>query len=206
MRHTAKQLARALVMLLFLCSGCVNLERDTPARHYFVIEIPHSANPGPSASDQVLLVSDLRISPRYADKSFVYRISDAGYESDYYNQFLTSPDIMITEELRRGLAMSPQFKFVVGPSNSLQSDYDLEGSINNLYGDFRDLNHPTAVLEIDFFLYKENGGNHAVVMQKRYMKSVPISERSPEALVKGWGQALQEIVMALAADLKTANL
>jgi hypothetical protein len=43
-------------------------------------------------------------------------------------------------------------------------------------------------------------------MQKRYVKSVPLKEKSPEALVQGWDQALQQIVTALAGDLKAANL
>jgi hypothetical protein len=35
---------------------------------------------------------------------------------------------------------------------------------------------------------------------------VPLSEKSPEALVKGWDQALADIIAALVADLKAANL
>jgi hypothetical protein len=43
------------------------------------------------------------------------------------------------------------------------------------------------------------------MMQKRYQKSIPISGRSPEALVKGWNEALAEILTALVADLKTVT-
>ncbi len=45
-----------------------------------------------------------------------------------------------------------------------------------------------------------------MVLQKRYVKSVPLGQKSAEALVKGWDRALQEIIAALAADLKAANL
>ena len=62
-------------------------------------------------------MASLRISPRYADRSFVYRTSTAAYEADFYNQFLIAPDSMIGEELRKGLAASELFKYVVGPSN-----------------------------------------------------------------------------------------
>jgi hypothetical protein len=82
----------------------------------------------------------------------------------------------------------------------------LEGSVNALYGDFRNPKQPAAVLEIEFFLYNENTANPGIVTQKRYTKSVALNERSPEALVKGWDQALSEIVAALAADLKTLTL
>jgi len=205
MKHGLTQLGHGILFFL-VCSSCVNLERSAPERHYFVIELPRSADQSAPSGDDVLMVSNLRISPRYADRSFVYRTSDTGYEADYYNQFLASPDVMITEELRKGLAASSQFKFVVGPANPLQPNYALEGSINSLYGDFRNASQPAAVLEMDFFLYRENSNNQGVVLQKRYTKSVPLNAKSPEALVKGWDQALQEVIAALAADLKAASL
>jgi ABC-type uncharacterized transport system auxiliary subunit len=205
MKHGLTQLGYGILFFL-VCSACVNLERSAPERHYFVIELPNSANQTAPSGEDVLMVANLRISSRYADRSFVYRTSDAGYESDYYNQFLASPDVMISEELRKGLASASQFKFVVGPANPLQPSYSLEGSIDSLYGDFRNAAQPAAVLEMDFFLYRENSNNQGVVVQKRYIKSVPLNAKSPEALVKGWDQALAEIVGALIADLKTADL
>jgi uncharacterized lipoprotein YmbA len=205
MKCISQQVARGLPLFLLLSSGCVSIERSYPDKRYFVIEVPRGADPSNPAGERILSVAHLRISPRYADRSFVYRTSDAGYESDFYNQFLASPDTMISEEIRKALAASHQFKYVLGPSDAQQPNYVLEGSVNALYGDFRNLNQPAAVLEIEFFLYNENSANPGIVTQKRYTKSVPLSERSPEALVKGWEQALSEIVAALAADLKTIS-
>ena len=62
------------------------------------------------------------------------------------------------------------------------------------------------MLEIEFFLYNQDPAASGVSLQKRYEKSVPLNEKSPEALVKGWDQALADIVAALLADLKAANL
>jgi len=185
-----------------LFSGCVSLERSYPEKRYFVVDLGESAQRSNAAGNQTLLVSGLRISPRYADKSFVYRTSEASYEADFYNQFLTSPDTMFSEEVRKGLAASPAFKYVVGPSSQLQPNYVLEGSVNALYGDFRNLNAPSAVLEIEFFLHNEDTANPGIVLQKRYMKTVPLSGRSPEALVKGWSQALGSILTDLNTDLE----
>lgn len=206
MKNFLKPLAGGAALLFIMASGCVNLERSSPERHYFVIQLPPGADHSDSTSDLILSVASLRISPRYADRSFVYRTSDAGYEADFYNQFLAAPDTMISEELRKGLTASQEFKYVLGPADTQQPNYVLEGSVNELYGDFRNPNQPAAVLGIDFFLYQENSANAGIVMQKRYTKSVPLTTRSPEALVEGWDQALKEIVAALAADLKTANL
>lgn len=194
--------ARAALLLLVLSAGCVSLERSYPEKRYFVVELGANAQRSNPAGDKTLLVSGLRISPRYADKSFVYRTSESGYEADFYNQFLISPDTMLSEELRKGLAASPAFKYVVGSSSQLQPNYVLEGSVNALYGDFRNLDKPVAVLEIEFFLHNEDSANPGIVLQKRYVKAVPLSGRSPEALVKGWSQALGSILTDLNTDLE----
>ncbi len=198
-------IARAALLLFVLSAGCVSLERSYPEKRYFVVELGDTAQRSNPAGDQTLLVSGLRVSPRYADKSFVYRTSESGYESDFYNQFLTSPDTMLSEEVRKGLGASPAFKYVIGPSSQLQPNYVLEGSVNALYGDFRNLNKPAAVLEIEFFLHNEDSANPGIVLQKRYIKTVPLSGRSPEALIKGWSQALESILADLNTDLQNAK-
>ena len=201
----ARLLRHGVLVLSLFCFGCVSLERSYPEKRYFVIEVNEakSANPG---GEKVLLMSNLQISPRYADRGFIYRTSEAEYEADFYNQFLSSPAVMISEETRKSLAASSKFKFVVGPSSPLTADYSLEGSINSLYGDFRKPNAPSAVLEIEFFLHNENSNNPGIVLQKRYMKSVPLKEKSPEALAKGWSEALESIVSTFVADVSERKL
>ena len=195
-----------LLALLALCAGCVGIERSYPDKRYFVLEVSANASPANPTANETLEVSNIRVSPRYADRSFVYRTSEAGYESDFYNQFLVSPASLITEEIRKGLIGSQLFKYVISPSSQLQPSYVLEGTVNALYGDFRNTDSPKAVLEMEFFLTSEIPAKPGILMQKRYAKAIPLSGRSPEALVKGWNQALEEILTSLAADLKAAGL
>jgi cholesterol transport system auxiliary component len=150
-------------------------------------------------------VSDIRISPRYEGQSFVYRISDASYESDFYNQFLIAPAALVTEEVRKGLTQSRIFEYVINSSSQLQPTHRLDGIVNALYGDFRNISASRAVLEIEFFLSKQLPTGTEIVMNKRYSKAVPLSGRSPDALVKGWDEALDGILTSLIADLKSAN-
>jgi len=194
-----------ILPLCILCYGCVSLERSYPEIRYFVISTTDRAGASNPGGHGILALANVRVSPRYADKNFVYRISESGYETDFYNQFLTVPDLLIGEELRRGLGAAQIFKYVLGPANQQRADYLLEGSVNALYGDFRNLKAPAAVLELEFFLHSEDRANPGIVMHKRYLKSVPINARSPEALVKGWNEALGEIISALSADLKALS-
>lgn len=190
-----------ILLSAVLYSGCVTLERSYPEKRYFMIE----ASEGKHATDRgtsVLSVPNLYISPRYADRNFIYRTSETEYEADFYNQFLSAPATMISEEVRQTLASAAPFKFVVGSTNSLIPNYVLEGSINVLYGDFRNPAAPAAVMEIEFFLHNENPGNPGMVLQKRYRESVPLKETSPEALVRGWSEALEGIIDVFVADLR----
>ena len=197
--------SHALAALLVFCSGCVSLERSYPDQHYFVIEVKRNVNPSTMPGSGVVEVADVQISPRYTGKSFVYRTSDARYESDFYNQFLVAPAALITEELRKGLTQSQVFRHVIGSSNQLQPTHVLQAAVSGLYGDFRNGSAPKAVLEMEFFLTKEADGRSQIVMEKSYAKTVDVSRRTPEGLVRGWSQALEEILTALVADLKSAH-
>mgnify|MGYP003575309838 CR=1 FL=1 len=189
----------------FLFAGCVSIEKSYPDKRYFVLDIALDASPQDPAESGTLHISAARVSPRYADKNFVYRRSDTRFESDFYNEFLISPGVLVAEELRQRLSQSGLFKFVVGSVNAIASTHTLETVVNTLYGDFRDLRAPKAVMEIEFFLNQE-GSPSGIIFHKRYHKSIPLEGRNPEALVQGWNRALEEISDSLVSDLRASNL
>ena len=195
----------AALALLVLASGCVSIEKSYPDKRFYVIEAGRGAAATDAKASGVLLVSILRVSPRYESRSFVYRRSESSYESDFYNQFLVSPGAQLTEEVRRALGQAQVAQYVVGASSQSEPTHVLEGTVDALYGDYRDLNAPKAVLEMEFFLSKESPTKAEIVTRKRYTKSVAVSGRSPEALVKGWNDGLSEILAALVADLRATQ-
>jgi len=206
MKKLLSNLWRSAFILLALASGCVGIEKSYPDKRYFVLEVNRNVNPSNSPGNGVLQIANIRVSPRYEDKGFVYRTSGSSYESDFYNQFLVSPAALLGEELRKGLAQSQIFRHVINASSQLEPTHVLEGVVDALYGDFRDPGAPKAVLEMEFFLRKESPSKAEIVAAKRYAKSVAVTGRSPEALVKGWNEALDAILSALVADLKSATL
>lgn len=192
-------------LLAIFGNGCVSLERNYPDKHFYVLEVRPPEMSGEVVRDEILQVSPLRISPRYQDRSFVYRISDGGFESDFYNQFIAPPAGLISDEIRKSLIGAQLFKYVISTSNSQAPSYVLEGTVNGIYGDFRNLNAPAAVIDLEFFLTSDLATKPGILMQKRYVRSVPVSSRSPEALVKSWDLALEEILTALSADLRSVK-
>ena len=193
-------------ILLALTSGCVGIERSYPDKRYYVLEVNRNVNPSNSPGNGVLQIANIRVSPRYEDKGFIYRTSGSSYESDFYNQFLVSPAALLGEELRKGLAQSQIFRHVINASSQLEPTHVLEGVVDALYGDFRDPGAPKAVLEMEFFLRKESASKADIVAARRYAKSVAVNGRSPEALVKGWNEALDAILSSLVVDLRSSAL
>jgi ABC-type uncharacterized transport system auxiliary subunit len=189
---------------LLLSPGCVTLERSYPEKHFFVLEIG-AVKPVDAPRQGVLQISSVRISPRYEGKNFIYRLSDTSYESDFYNEFLIAPATLVTEELVKGLTRAAVFEHVIDSSSQLSPTYALEAAVNALYGDFRNGSAPKAVVEMEFFVTKETAGKSEILMQKRYSKAAGLGGRSADALVKGWDQALDEILADLVVDLKAAR-
>jgi len=206
MKKLLSNLWHGAFILLALASGCVGIERSYPDKRYFVLEVNRNVNPSNPPGNGVLQIANIRVSPRYEDKGFIYRTSGSSYESDFYNQFLVSPAALLGEELRKGLAQSQIFRHVINASSQLEPTHVLEGVVDALYGDFREPGAPKAVLEMEFFLRKESASKADIVAAKRYARSVAVNGRSPEALVKGWNEALDAILSALVADLKSATL
>ena len=187
-------------------SGCVSIEKSYPDRRYFVLDLRHSSEANSAAGNGTLQIAPVRISPRYADRNFIYRRSETRYETDYYNQFLVSPGVLVSEEVRRELSASGIFQYVIGPAQPLVPTHTLDASVISFYGDFRDVAAPKAVIEMEFFLSRESPGSVAVLFHNQYQRIVAVDARTPEALVQGWNQALQEILSSLVNDLKRVEL
>ena len=194
------------LVLLMLTAACVGIEKSYLDKRYFVLAIKQSDNSSGTQNNGILQVANIRVSPRYEDKSFVYRTSESGYESDFYNQFLVSPAALLGEEVRKGLTRARLFRHVINALSQVEPSYVLEGVVDALYGDFRDPSAPKAVLEMEFFLRKESASKAEIVADKRYAKSIAVSGRTPEALIKGWDEALEAILSSLIADLSQTKL
>jgi cholesterol transport system auxiliary component len=198
-------LTMAVFALIFIVSGCMS--RQYVKRQTFALEVSRG-EAASSESQAILRVRTFRVSPRYEGKQFVYREDTLSYESDFYNGFLTSPDTMITEEVRQWLADSGLFEQVVDFVGQVTPTHILEGEITDLYGDYtRDRGtQPKAAMAIRFFLINDIGGRMEIVFQKHYRREVPVKGETATALVDGWNNALEKILTDFEADLRKLDL
>ena len=194
------------MVLNFLLTGCVTVDRIYPEKQFFVLNASRNEKPSPSTSDAVLKIQRFRVSSRFEGKGFVYRLGDLTYESDFYNEFLISPDVMIAEEVNKWLTQSGLFQYVISSSSLIDPTFYLEGVVTTLYGDYRSNQSPEAVLEVQFFLVRNVSARPVVVFEKTYRQEASLKEKSPAALAEGWSRSLGHILSQLEADLKASEL
>jgi cholesterol transport system auxiliary component len=195
----------ALALCLALGAlGCSLFRREYPERQQFVLEATPPQPADPPAQAPVLGVTRFRASPLLAGTSFVYRTSDQIFESDFYNVFWTPPAAMVANTTGKWLRASGLFSAVVDAGSLTPRNYALEGSIAELYGDYRIPEMPAAVMELRFALEDVQRNEPRILFQKDYSLSRPIATGTPAALAAGWNQELGEILTALETDLRAA--
>ena len=187
--------------LVATCFGCRELNQYD--KRQFVLDVSRSQE-NPAADAEVILeVRRLRIDSRFDSKDLIYRRGEFEYESDFHNEYLVAPEVMITDQVRRWLANSGLFKKVVEPGSLLEPTHTMEGSINALYADFRDESAPKAVMEIDFFVIVQEPSEDRLVYSDSYKTSKAIENRSADGVVEGVNQCLEGILRGLEEGIKT---
>ena len=113
---------------------------------------------------------------------------------------------MITEQVQQWLSESKVFALVSARNSEPPPDCVLEGSIAELYGDFRNVGNPKAVMELKFLLLRANKSPAQILFKKRYREDIPIKKKRSALLATGWNQALEKILNQLEQDLKSVPI
>lgn len=192
-----------LVILLSAFYGCAGLNKDPIEKNYFDLTINLAASDQNNISQgAVLLVKDFLIDSTFDSFSFVYRIGKNEYETDYYNEFISSPAKMITEKIEESLYKSSHF--ISAQTKMKQNiDFRLSGKITSLYGDFQDTNISKAIIEIRMILEKMTGNTFQIVFEKIYPAEENIPTHAPDHLVAGWNAGFSKIVTQFINDFKS---
>ena len=82
----------------------------------------------------------------------------------------------------------------------------LEATVAELYGDFREGKSPAAVLTVQFALIDQGGARPRLVRERTFTSRVDLPQATPDALVRGYGKALAEILSQLVPELGAENV
>jgi ABC-type uncharacterized transport system auxiliary subunit len=194
-----------ILLLLVACicglTGCIS--RPALTRRTFAFSAPTIFGTNAVASGHVLGIRKLQIAAPFDERSFVYRTGEFSYVRDPYAGFLESPAEELLAPMRGWLRDRGSFSAVVEAGSALKPDTLVEISVSQLYGDFRQPTHPAAVLTIQFvFFDASNGIPGKLILQQAYSRSVPLAAPNAAALMKGWNQALAEILAEVSSDFR----
>lgn len=204
MRHRLLRKSSATVFLALL-AGCSTLTRQAPVRQTFLLDAPAPpvvAHSQPGA----LRVGAINVAAPFRGKSFVYRMSDLRFETDYYVEFLVPPGAMLAEQTARALDHAKSFERVAGPGTAAEAQWILEGFASALYADLRDAGKPAAELDITYYLTSAVESAQTPSWTHEYRQRVPMRDKTPTAYAEALNKAFGEIVAALARDVAGAQL
>ena len=175
-------------------------------KRYFILDTARADGPAGTNGKFILDVRRFTIDTAFESKGLVYRKGQLEHESDFYNEFLISPAVMITEKTRTWLSQSGLFTRVLDPGSRTEPTHTLEGNITALYGDFRAKSAPKAVMEIRVFLIAERAQEGSIVLGKTYRTSLGVKSQDAKGLVEAFSQCLEIILTSLEKDLAESVL
>lgn len=194
------------VLLLFACvpvglAGC-SIGRPLPATTQYVIDVSTDAAPTPDRrGTETLRVGVAHVAPAFAGSALMYRLGDVRYASDPYHAFLTDPGAILAGRVADSLERAGIFGAVTRAGIAGPARYVIEIAVMELYGDFRPVQSPAAVLAMQFAVIDQSGTRPVLTYQRSISQRIDLPEASPEALVRGYGAALSRILTQLSSEL-----
>jgi cholesterol transport system auxiliary component len=187
-----------------LAAGC-SLTRPAPVKQTYLLD---PALPAPVAKAQpgTLRIGTVNVAAAFRGRSFVVRDSEFRFDSDFYHEFFVPPGVMIADTTARALAHGKVFSVVTRPGVVVDADWVLDGFVGTLHADARDAASPWAVLQVTYYLSRDDGGASAPVWSHAYYKRVAFAGSATDAYVTSLNGALSEILAELAQDLAAAQV
>jgi hypothetical protein len=193
------------VGISIFAGGC--LSRPALVKESFAFALPSVVSNTPTAAtDRVLAIRRIGVEPPFDDPSLIYRTGEFSYERDHYAGFLVSPAEGFVAPIRDYFRGNPLFRAVSESGSALKANTVVEISVYQFYGDFRKSSQPAAVLGMRFVFFDAvNGLPGNLLVAKNYLQRIPISSRTPAALMEGWNEALNHVLSSTVSDFAMAS-
>jgi cholesterol transport system auxiliary component len=200
-RSVARTFVPVLLVSVCVLTGC--LSRPYLKKETFSFDTPVAATTNVIKDSHVLGIRSLKIAAPFEGRSFVYRTGEFSFERDPYAEFLVPPAEALMSPVCEWLRRNGNFSAVVEAGSALKPDTLVEIGVSQLFGDFRQPEHPAAILTMRFvFFDATNGVPGKAIFQQGYSRSIPLGTPATAELMKGWNQALDEILVQMSSDFR----
>jgi uncharacterized lipoprotein YmbA len=182
-----------ITLLSVTAIGC--LSRPAMHKRTYAFDTPSigstTTDSSPNTSVPVLAIKSVIVAAPFDGPSFVYRTAPQSFERDPYALFLVPPGRSLSETIRSRLRLTGAFADVLENQTGQPSEVEVEVTIRELFGDFSPGRPPAAVLSGRFVFLD---GNRRRIWQTDQQRRIPLNERTAQAVMSGWDQAIAEIV------------
>ena len=186
--------------LAAVLSAC-GIGQPIPQAATYVVEPPPAASVAAERRAETLRMGNVRVAPAFASEELVYRMDEVRFTPDFYNRFIAEPGPLLGGRMAEWLDRAGPFRSVAQPGSVVPTQFVLEATVTELYGDFRPGRAPAAVVGVQFTLVDVSGITPKVVLERSIERRIPLPQASADALVRGYGLALGEILSELAAQI-----
>lgn len=184
-------------------SGCLGKQEFLRQRYWVTAQRPPTETPA-SAPVEILELEPFSIDSAFAGTGIVTRRAGREYEKSFYEEYLSPPARMITEQTRRWVDDSGLFARVLPPGSTMEPTHLLEGHISKLYADYTA--DPTALqLEISMYLLKGRGDKQQIRFAETYSVTQPMNARNAQAYFAALEKALTEVLTQFESDVAAAT-
>ena len=193
-------------LLIVMSAGCA-LNKPYPNKSY---HLPHIESPGRAAIETPtfphrIKVRNLRVESPFEGKSFVYRLGDDQWTTDFYHEWFTFPRDILTENCVAYLTHKSSFGLISTEDSLVDADYYLEGILNSFHQDRRNAQSMNAVVKTRWVLIPNkplsNAMEKTLLWSKEFEVHVPCKTDTPQAFAVAMATAMEQTFESLDTEL-----
>lgn len=189
-------------LLSCLLTACALGQAAAPITYYGIE--PPPPPPSQAARAEALRIGPVRVADAYSAPQLVYRLGEVRFAADFYHRLMAPPGALIGNAMAQWLNSAGPMRRVTGPNSAVPERFVLDLVVTELYGDFRPGQAPAAVMQIQLALLDTQGSAPIARLQRTLGRRVLLTDATPEALARGWGEALGQMLGELQPELANA--
>ena len=188
-------------------TGCA-LNKPYPDKSFHLpnVKTPESPASNTPTFSYCIKVRNARVEAPFEGKSFVYRLADDQWETDFYHEWFTYPRDILTENCVEYLTHKGTLGQVSTEDSLLEADYYLEGTLQSFHLDRRNPESLNAVVKTRWILIPNkplvNATGKETLWTKDFILQVPCTTDTPQAFAHSTGTALAQTFESLSLDLE----
>ena len=193
---------------LLVLSSCLNLAKSNPERQYYALDVTRQAGAGAPVAGTVLWKSsNLWCRLRFKGKSSSIGRTTHGTNPISTISGLCHPARCVAQQAQNWLINAQLFEHVVAASSYIDTTHRLEGTVTDLYGDYRQKDRRKAVVGIRMGVDESNPDPDGHSVSTR-LSSNGGGDRHLLLmdLALAWNQGLEQVFTAFEEDLRKINL